>query len=216
MHVLKKGVKYMWTPMCQAAFEKLKDASTSLAKFTIWSTYGRFYRGTWSNLLQEGKLVAYESQKLNNTEKIYLVHELELYAIVHALKTWRHYLGERHFFILTNNASLNFFETQPNLFTWQAKWQAFIAQFHYKLKYQKRRDNIVVDALSHRIYLITMSFVTDTFLRDIKDFYPMDPYFGAKHIQLLDSTQSKTSPYTLQEGILFYKDRICVPDHGDF
>ena len=44
----------------------------------------------------------------------------------------------------------------------------------------------------------------------------MDPYFGAKHIQLLDSKQSKTSPYTLQDGILFYKDRVCIPNNSDF
>jgi hypothetical protein len=103
-------------------------------------------------LLPESKLVAYESKKLNNIEKIYPVHELELYAIVHALKTWRHYLGERHFVILADSASLKFFETQPNLSTQQARWQAFLAQFHYELKYQKGHNNIVADALSRCIY----------------------------------------------------------------
>ena len=125
-------------------------------------------------------------------------------------------MGERHFVILTDNASFKFFETQPNLSTQQARWQAFLAQFHYELKYRKGRDNIIADALSRRIYLITMNFVTNTFLQDIKDFYPMNPSFGAKQIQFLDSTQSKTSPYTLQDGILFYKDKVCILNHGNF
>jgi hypothetical protein len=55
-----------------------------------------------------------------------------------------------------------------------------------------------------------------SFVEDIKEFYPRDLYFGNKHTQLLNSIQSKTFPYTLQDGILFYKDRVCIPNHGDF
>ena len=93
-HVLKKDVKYIWIPMCQAAFKKLKDALTHAPILRFFSLNLPFevHMDTSTEahgavLLQEGKLVAYESKKLNITEKNYSVHELELYAIIHALKT---------------------------------------------------------------------------------------------------------------------------------
>jgi hypothetical protein len=43
-------------------------------------------------LMKEGKVICYESQKLNEHEVNYVTHDLELAAIVHALKMWRHYL----------------------------------------------------------------------------------------------------------------------------
>ena len=49
-------------------------------------------RGLGGVLMQDGQVVCYESWKLNENEKKYLAHYLELAVIIHALKMWRHYL----------------------------------------------------------------------------------------------------------------------------
>lgn len=43
-------------------------------------------------LSQEGKLVAFFSERLNEAKRKYSSYDLELYAMVHALKKWRNYL----------------------------------------------------------------------------------------------------------------------------
>ena len=67
-------------------------------------------------LLQDGHPFAFESRKLNPAERNYHVHELELLAIVHAVRTFRHYLeGCKHFTLFTDHHSLQHFFTQPTL-----------------------------------------------------------------------------------------------------
>ena len=48
-------------------------------------------------LNQNGFVIFYESRKLKEHERHYATHDLELAAIVHALKKWRHYLMGRRF-----------------------------------------------------------------------------------------------------------------------
>jgi hypothetical protein len=68
-------------------------------------------------LTQVGHHCTFESKNLNNTEKNYHVHELELYAIIHALQAWKHYLMGAKFLVITDNISIKFFHTQPSLST---------------------------------------------------------------------------------------------------
>ena len=60
-------------------------------------------------LTQEGHVICYESQKLNECEKNYVVHVMELEAIIHALNIWRHYLIGNRFLLLTDNIGLKYF-----------------------------------------------------------------------------------------------------------
>jgi hypothetical protein len=57
-------------------------------------------------LMQEGKVICYESIMLNEHEKNYVTHDLDLATIVHALKMWRHYLLGRRFFLMTDHFGL--------------------------------------------------------------------------------------------------------------
>lgn len=66
-------------------------------------------------LMQDGHLVAYESRKLNDKERNYSAHEKEMTAIVHYLRTWRHYLLGMSFLVKTNNVSSTYFKTQSKL-----------------------------------------------------------------------------------------------------
>ena len=66
-------------------------------------------------LLQDGRPVAFESKKLNNVQRNYFVYERELYAIVHALKKWRHYLYGATFDVLFDQESIKWFTGQKGL-----------------------------------------------------------------------------------------------------
>ena len=59
-------------------------------------------------LTQKGYLICYESRKLKEHDKNYVVHDMELAAIIHALKIWRHYLVGNKFLLLTNNIVLKY------------------------------------------------------------------------------------------------------------
>ena len=101
--LLKKNVRFEWNEKFQASFEILK-ALLIEAPILTQPTFGKEYvifsdaslNGLKCVLMQEGKVVAYASRQLKPHEKNYPTHDLELAAIVFALKIWRHYLyGEK-------------------------------------------------------------------------------------------------------------------------
>lgn len=73
-----------------------------------------YNRGLGGSLVQDGKVVCYESRKLNEHEKKYPIHDIELVVIMHALKMWRHYLLAKRFVFLIHHNWLRYLD-QPNL-----------------------------------------------------------------------------------------------------
>ena len=92
--------------------------------------------------------IAYESRKLNAAEGNYATHEKELLAVIHALRTWRHYLLGNHFIVVTDHNSLKYLHTQPTLSRRQARWAEFLAEFDFEIVYRPGKSNVVADALS--------------------------------------------------------------------
>ena len=99
----RKGVKFEWDDLCKKAFQELKRRLTS-APILIISEQGQRYTvycdasrdGLGCVLMQSGRVLAYGPKQLKNHEQNYPTHDLELAAIVFALKIWRHYLyGEQ-------------------------------------------------------------------------------------------------------------------------
>jgi hypothetical protein len=97
--LLAKKIEFKWTPVCQESFETLKKKLTTTPVLILPDVHKPFsvycdasYTGLGCVLMQEGKVVAYLSCQLKIHEKNYPTHNLELAAVVHALKTWRHYL----------------------------------------------------------------------------------------------------------------------------
>ncbi|KAK3030029.1 hypothetical protein RJ639_038128 [Escallonia herrerae] len=82
-------------------------------------------------LMQEGHPIAFESRKLNDTERRYTVQEKEMTAVVHCLRTWRHYLLGSRFLIKTDNIATSYFQSQRKLSPKQVRWQDFLAEFDY-------------------------------------------------------------------------------------
>jgi len=71
--------------------------------------------------MQEDHPIAFESQKLNDTERRYTVQEKEMAAVVHCLRTWSHYLVRRKFIIKTDYVATSYFQTQKKLTPKQAR-----------------------------------------------------------------------------------------------
>ena len=84
-------------------------------------------------------------------DKNYATHDLELAAIVHALKMWRHYLMGRRFELRTDHCGLKYLFDQPTLNARQARWLEFLCEFDFEIKHIKGKENKVVDALSRKM-----------------------------------------------------------------
>ena len=95
----RKSEAFVWTDDCEASFQKLKEFLVSAPVLVLPSGTEGFQvftdaslRGLGCVLQQNGRVVAYASRQLKPHEMNYPVHDLELAAIVFALKIWRHYL----------------------------------------------------------------------------------------------------------------------------
>jgi hypothetical protein len=122
MKLLEKNKAFEWTMECQASFEELRKHLTSAPvlvlpyltkKFDIYCDASRQRLGCV--LMQEGQVVCYASRQLRKLEENYPTHGLELAAVVHALKIWRHYLIGHQCEIYSDHKSLKYIFTQKDL-----------------------------------------------------------------------------------------------------
>ena len=107
-------------------------------------------RGLGCVLMQHGKVIAYASRQLCDHERNYPTHDLELAAVVFALKLWRHYLYGDRVEIFTDHKSLKYVFTQKDLNMRQRRWLELLVDYDVNLQYHPGKANIVADALSRR------------------------------------------------------------------
>jgi hypothetical protein len=98
--------------------------------------------------MQEGKIVAYASRQLRKHEQNYPTHDLELAAVVHALKIWRHYMIGNKCQIFTDHKSLKYIFTQKDLNLRQRRWLELIKDYDLDIQYHPGKANVAADALS--------------------------------------------------------------------
>jgi hypothetical protein len=108
-------------------------------------------------LMQSGRVIAYVSQQLKDHEQRYLTHDLELAAIVHAIKIWRHYLIRNKCDIYIDHKSLKYFFTQEDLNMRQHRWLELIKDYDLEIHYHLGKANVVTDALSQKSYCHNLS-----------------------------------------------------------
>jgi hypothetical protein len=104
--------------------------------------------GLGSVLMQDGKVIAYLSRQLCPHELNYPTHDLELAAVIHALKTWRHYLMGNRCEIYTDHKSLKYIFSQKELNMRQMRWIELIKDYDLGIHYHPDKANVVADALS--------------------------------------------------------------------
>ena len=114
----RKEVKFEWNDLCERAFQEWKRRLTS-APILIVPERGQRYTVYCDALkdvlgyvlMQFGRLVAYGSWQLENHERNYPTHDMELAAIVFALKIWRHYLYDEQLEVFSDHKSLKYIFT---------------------------------------------------------------------------------------------------------
>ena len=97
--------------------------------------------------MQNGKAIAYASRQLRPNESSYPVHDLELAAVVFALKIWRHYLYGETFQIFTDHKSLKYLMSQRELNMRQRRWMELLKDYDCTIEYHPGKANVVADAL---------------------------------------------------------------------
>jgi hypothetical protein len=102
--------------------------------------------------MQDGQVVLYASPQLRKHEENYTTHDLELAAVVHVLKIWRHYLISHRCEIYCDHKSLKYIFTQANTNLRQCKWLELIKDYDVGINYHPVKANVVVDALRCRKY----------------------------------------------------------------
>ena len=101
-------------------------------------------------LMQSEMVVAYGSIQLKNHEQNYPTHDLELAAIVFALKILRHYLYGEHFEVFLYHKSLKYIFTQRDLNMRHHKWMEYLEDYDFTLHYHPGKANVVAGALSRK------------------------------------------------------------------
>ncbi|GJV83368.1 putative reverse transcriptase domain-containing protein [Tanacetum coccineum] len=101
-------------------------------------------------LMQRMKVIAYASRQLKIHEKNYTTHDLELGAVVFALKIWRHYLYGTKYVVFTDHKSLQHILNQKELNMRQRRWIELLSDYDCEIRYHPRKANVVADALSQK------------------------------------------------------------------
>ncbi|WVZ63641.1 hypothetical protein U9M48_013255 [Paspalum notatum var. saurae] len=229
---------------CKEAFGTLKKLLTSapvLAQPDITKPFDIYCDASGSGLgcvlMQEGRVIAYASCQLRKHEVNYPTHDLELLAVVYALKKWRHYLLGNTCHIYTDHKSLKYIFTQPKLNMRQRRWLELIKDYDLEVHYHPGKANVVADALSRKAHCnfiearptvrvlcceigdIEMPTALEAELYNlvleptIKDqiIAAQKQDKGMSHIRDEINDKKKACFKLDEEGVLWFKNRLVVP-----
>ncbi|KAA0061618.1 ty3-gypsy retrotransposon protein [Cucumis melo var. makuwa] len=231
---------------CEDSFQNLKQKLVTAPVLTVPNGSGSFViysdaskKGLGCVLMQQGKVVAYASRQLKSHEQNYPTHDLELAAVVFALKIWRHYLYGEKIQIFTDHKSLKYFFTQKELNMRQRRWLELVKDYDCEILYHPGKANVVADALSRKVShsaalitrqaplhrdleraeiavsvgAVTMQLaqltVQPTLRQRIIDAQSNDPYLVEKR-GLAEAGQAVEFSLSSDGGLLFER-RLCVP-----
>ncbi|KAJ9536642.1 hypothetical protein OSB04_un000191 [Centaurea solstitialis] len=213
--LVKKEVGFHWGEQQQVAFNMLKERLTSSPILAL-PNFDKMFElecdasgvGIGAVLIQEGRPIAYFSEKLKGAQLNYSTYDKELYALVRSLQTWQHYLRPKEFLIHTDHESLKYLKGQGKLSRRHIKWVEFIESFPYVIKYKKGKENIVADALSRRHSLITTLSSKFLGFESLKEMYENDSDFSSLFAACEHGSFDK---FYKHEGYLFKENNLCIP-----
>jgi hypothetical protein len=212
----KRDVPFAWSDSQEVAFRTLKDKLTHGPLLQL-PDFNKVFElecnasgiGLGVVLLQEGKPVAYFSEKLSGASLKYSTYDKELYALVRTLHTWQHYLWHREFIIHSDHEALKHIRTQTNLNRCHAKWVEFIESFPYIIKHKRGKDNVIVDALSRRYTMLSQLDFRIFGLQTMKDQYVDDVDFKDAFAHCFHG--KPWGKFQIQDGFLFCAIKLCIP-----
>lgn len=215
MDCMREG-KFVWSSTVAAAFELIKTKLTT-APILVLPDFSIPFElhcdasklGIRAVLSQESRHVAFYSEKLNGARSRYSTYDVEFYAIIQAIKHWRHYLVHREFVLFTDHDALKHLDSQAKISSRHANWIAFLQQFTFTIRHQSGKLNKVVDALSRRHGLLTTMHTSVPGFSTFSELYISDPYFDSI---IRDVKQGTRSDFVFQDEFLFKDNRLCVPD----
>ncbi|GJY52986.1 putative reverse transcriptase domain-containing protein [Tanacetum coccineum] len=153
----QKGVKFDWGDKAEAAFQLIKQKLCSAPILALSEGSEDFIiycdasiKGLGTVLMQREKVIAYASRQLKIHEKNYTTHDLELGAVVFALKIWRHYVYGTKCMVFTDHKSLQHILDQKELNMRQRHWLELLSDYDYEIRYHPGKANVVADALSRK------------------------------------------------------------------
>ena len=177
--------------------------------------------------MQDGHVIAYASCQLKKHKVNYPTHDLELAAVVHALKIWRHYLLGNKVHIFTDHKSLKYIFTQFELNMRQRRWLELIKDYNLEVYYHLGKANVVADVLSRKSYQVeetplslnhaevlahialTSELLEQIILEQRQDTLEILP------IKKL-IVEGRGPHFSIDEqGIVRYKDRLLVPSNEE-
>jgi hypothetical protein len=246
--LLKNDTKFNWSSRCNEAFEQLKVLLTTalvLAQPDIEKPFDVYCDASGSGLgcvlMQEGRVIAYASRQLRRHEEHYPTHDLELVAVVHALKIWHHYLLGNVCHIYTDHKSLKYIFTQSELNMRQRRWLELIKDYELEIHYHPGKANVVADALSRKApcHCLTMKTSDITLCQEMEKLnLGMTQHGIANHLKLesvllqriIDAQRNDEGMKHIQEkmevgkancfrrdeqGVVWFNHHIVVPKNDE-
>ncbi|GJR52225.1 reverse transcriptase domain-containing protein [Tanacetum coccineum] len=218
----QKNQKYEWGEKQEKAFQTLKDnlcnapilsLPDGVEDFVVYCDASN--QGLGCVLMQRDKVIAYASRQLKSHEKNYTTHDLELGAVVFALKIWRHYLYGTKSVIYTDHKSLQHIFDQKELNMRQRRWLELFSDYECEIKYHPGKANVVADALSRkervkprrvRAMAVTIQSGVKGLILAAQGEAFKDENVIAEGLNGTDQQMEKR-----EDGSLHYMDRIWVP-----
>lgn len=211
-----KATQFIWTKDAELAFHEIKTKLTSAPVLVLPNFTMAFElhcdvskTGIGAVLSQLGKPIAFFSEKISGARGRYSTYDVELYAVVQAIKHWRHYLFHKEFVLFTDHDALKHMSSQDKVSSRHASWFAYLQQFTFVIKHKAGSLNKVADALSRRHSLLSSLHVSITGFEVLPELYPSDPFFG----KIWRDIQHELHPdYLIFDGFLFRGTQLCLPD----
>ncbi|GJR76299.1 reverse transcriptase domain-containing protein [Tanacetum coccineum] len=153
----QKNKPYVWGDDEEEAFQTLKRKLCSAPILSLPEGSEDFVvycdaslKGFGAVLMQREKVIAYASRQLRKNEENYTTHDLELGAVVFALRLWRHYLYGTKCTVYTDHKSLQYILDQKELNMRQRRWIKLLSDYDCVIRYHPGKANVVTDALSRK------------------------------------------------------------------
>ncbi|GJV67036.1 putative reverse transcriptase domain-containing protein, partial [Tanacetum coccineum] len=200
--------------LCSAPILALPEGSEDFVVYCDASL-----KGYGAVLMQREKVIAYASRQLRTHEENYMTHDLELGAVVFALRLWRHYLYGVKCTVFTDHKSLQYILDQKELNMRQRRWIELLSDYDCEIRYHPGKANVVADALSRKEREKPLR-VRSLMLADHKDL--MQQILEAQVESLKEGNVKKENLGRMQKqifeirtnGIRYHDKRIWLPLHG--